>query len=70
MGSIPGRGAKSHVPLSHKTKTEITSIVTNSIKALEVVHIKKKKNLSKEFGIRSSSVDAGKASEGCVQTCP
>ena len=65
MGSIPGRGAKSHVPLSHKTKTEITSIVTNSIKALEVVHIKKKKNLSKEFGIRSSSVDAGKASEGC-----
>ena len=63
-GSIPGRGAKSHVPLSHKTKTEITSIVTNSIKALEVVHIKKK-NLRKEFGIRSSSVDAGKASEGC-----
>ena len=29
------------MPLGHKTKTEITSIVTNSIKALEVVHIKK-----------------------------
>ena len=64
VGSIPGRRAKSHVHLSHKTKTEITSIVTNSKKALEVVHIKKN-NLRKEFGTRSSSVDAGKASEGC-----
>lgn len=38
------------MPLGHKTKTEITSIVTNSIKALEVVHIKKiilEKNLGK-----------------------
>ena len=50
VGSIPGRGAKSHVPLSHKTKTEITSIVTNSIKALEVVHIKKKRILVKNLG--------------------
>ena len=46
-GPITGPGADSHVPHSQKTNTQnSTSIVTQSIKTLKVVHIKN--NLKKE----------------------
>ena len=42
--SIPGQGVKIHLPHGQKTKTQNRSnIVTNSIKMLKMVHIKKKK---------------------------
>ena len=50
-GSIPGREAKiPHTSVS-KTKTlkkKRSNIVTDSIKTLKMVHIKKKKSLEKE----------------------
>ena len=47
-GSIPGREAKIPHALGPKTKTENRSnIVTNSIKTLKIVHIKKKKKNKK-----------------------
>ena len=46
-GSISSGGLRSHMPHSQKTKTQNRSnIVTNSIKTLKMVHIKK--NLQKQ----------------------
>ena len=43
MGSIPGQGAKMPFRQKKKTNTQNRSnIVTNSIKTLKMVHIKKK----------------------------
>ena len=47
LGSFPGRGAKLNMPHSQNkyiNKTE-KNIVTNSMRALSMVHIKKKKTL-------------------------
>ena len=50
-GSIPGRGTKNPHAWRPKAKTwNGNSIVTNSIKTLKVVHIKKKKSLKKNLG--------------------
>ena len=40
---IPGQGTRSHVPQGHKTKTKIFggNIVTNAMKTLKMVHLKK-----------------------------
>ena len=47
-GSIPGRGAK--IPHASRPKNQNRSnTVTNSIKTLKMVHIKKKKILKKNF---------------------
>ena len=41
VGEIPGQGTRDHVSLGQKTETENRSnTVTNSIKTLEMVHIK------------------------------
>ena len=47
-GSIPGQGAKSHMPCSQKAKTyNKYNIVTNSTKTFKMFHIKKKKTKNK-----------------------
>ena len=47
VGSIPGRGAK--IPHASRPKNQNRSnIVTDSIKTLIMVHIKKKKKIKKE----------------------
>ena len=49
VGSIPGWGARIPRLVAKKTKTENSrNTVTNSVKTLKMVHIKKKKNLKKK----------------------
>ena len=52
MGLIPGQGAKTPHALWPKNKSR-KNIVTNSIKTLKMVHIKKKKSLKKECKIQT-----------------
>ena len=47
---IPGRGLRSHLPHGHKKQNvnSRSNIVTNSVKTLNMIHIKKKKKVEKK----------------------
>ena len=52
-GSIPGRELRSHMPQGQKTKTQNRSnLVTDSVKTLKMVHIKKHLLIKGELELR------------------